>query len=122
MKRVKQLDTIIFIHNSMFIDEEETPATVTATSALSVAGSHIVNENTIKTPYITLNSKSYSWVDETQRLALIALWGNSISFNITYTDNSTELVRFAREKSLNFTPIYEGADKYRAVIPLAKII
>lgn len=107
----------------MFIDEEKTSNDIQGTSTMSVAGTHISYESPINTPYITLNSEEFSWITEVQRVAIIAMRNTpNATFTITYTDNTTDVVRFAKEKNIVFTPLYEGSLKYRAVIPLAKII
>ena len=121
MKRVKQLGTVVFSLNSLFIQEEESSNKVMGEVNMSASGSHIVYEAAITTPYITLDSKQYGWITEAQRLAIVAMWeALGTTYTLTYTDDTTETVRMAREKNLTFTPLYEGAKKYTATIPLAK--
>ncbi|WP_297525118.1 hypothetical protein [Sulfurovum sp.] len=121
MKRAKQLGSVVFDMNSLFIREEMSPSNIMADTVMSAAGSHIVYEADILTPYITLDSKQYGWIREQQAEELKSMWGQiGLVFVLTYDDDSTETVRMAHEKQLALTPIYEGSDKYTAVIPLAK--
>ena len=122
MLRAKQLGTVIFNKNTLFIQEEFTDDSFMAETVMSAAGTHIVFEAPIYTPYITLDSKQYGYVTEAQRVALVAMRKlPATTFTLTYNDDSTELVRFAKEKKMVFTPLYEGAKKYTVVIPLAKV-
>lgn len=123
MKRVKQLDTVIFEMNTMFIQEEMDDGTILSEAILSAGGNHIVYESQINTPYITLDSKENSWVTEAQRQTLMTMWkALGATYTLTYDDNTTETVRMAREKRMVFTPIIEGSDKYTVIIPLAKVV
>jgi hypothetical protein len=121
VKRAKQLGAVVFSMNSLFIREEESDNDVMGEVAMSAAGSHIVFQAAITTPYITLESKQYGWVTEEQRDALRTMRKTlGATYTLTYTDLSTVTVRMATEKEMVFTPLYEGAKKYTAVIPLAK--
>jgi len=121
MLRAKQLGSVEFSLNSLFIQEEMSDASVMGEAVMSAAGTHIVYEAAIHTPYITLDSMKYGWITETQRLALVAMRKQlGTTFTLTYNDDSTETVRMAREKEMVFTPLYEGSQKYTAIIPLAK--
>jgi len=122
MLRAKQLGAVVFGLNTLFIQEEFSDDSVSASASLSAAGTHIVYESPINTPYITLDSKQYGWIDESQRAELVSMRGQSgATFVLTYDDLTTETVRFAKEKKMIFTPLYEGSKKYTAIIPLAKI-
>jgi hypothetical protein len=122
MKRAKQLGSVVFEYNTLFIREEFENDSILSEVYMSAARSHIVFEAEIATPYITLESHNNGWITEAQRAALVTMWKQlDTTFTLTYNDNSTETVRFAREKKMQFTPLYEGAKKYTAVIPLAKI-
>lgn len=123
MKRAKQLGNVLFSFNTLFIQEEMSDDTVMAESIMSAGGTHVVYEATINTPYITLDSKQYGWITEAQRAELVAMWKQlGQTFTLTYKDNTTETVRMAHEKKMVFTPLYEGSQKYTAIIPLAKVI
>ena len=123
MKRAKQLDTVIFSENTLFILEEFEDGSVQAEATLSAGGIHIVYESEVLTPYITLDSKTYGWVDDIQVEALVAMWKQlDTTFTLTYDDDTTEVVRMAKEKKMVFTPTHEGSCKYTALIPLAKVI
>ena len=122
MLRAKQLGAVTFSHNTLFIQEEFKNDSVLGVTVMSAAGTHIVYEAPIHTPYITLDSKQYGYVTEAQRVELVTMRNQlNSTFTLTYNDNSTELVRIAKEKQMVFTPIYEGAKKYTVVIPLAKV-
>ena len=122
MLRANQLGGVIFIYNSLFIDEEMSDGSVLGEAVMSAAGSHIVYEAAVSTPYITLNSKEFGWITETQRLALVAMWNTlDTTYTLTYNDATTDTVRMAKEKKMVFTPLYEGSKKYTAIIPLAKV-
>ena len=121
MLRAKSLDSVTFTENTLFIQEEFQNAKVMGKMRMSAAGTHIVYQATINTPYITLDSKEYGWVDDTQKEALEAMWETlGATYTLTYDDDTTETVRMATEKNIVFEPLFEGACKYRAVIPLAK--
>lgn len=122
MRRAKQLGTVVFGMNTLFIREEMDDASVMSEVVMSAAGTHIVYEAEILTPYITLDSKQYGWVTEAQRAELVSMRKQlDTTFTLTYDDDTTETVRFAKEKKMVLTPLYEGSDKYTAVIPLAKV-
>ena len=122
MKRAKSIGTVTFEINSLFIKEEEENDSIVSEMFMSSDGTHIVFEAEIYTPYITLSSKSHGWINETQRLELVSMWKQlDTTFTLTYTDNTTETVRFAREKKMQLIPISEGAELYRGLIPLAKV-
>ena len=121
MKRAKQLVAVVFDMNSLFIREEMSPGDIMCETVMSADGTHIVYVAKINTPYITLDSKQYGWVTEQQVDDIKAMWAQmGATFTLTYDDGSTDEVRMAHEKQLAFTPLYEGADKYTAVIPLSK--
>ncbi len=122
MLRAKQLGAVIFAENTLFIDEEFADDSTMGEAVMSAVGTHIVYEANVYTPYITLDSKQYGWISEAQRAALIAMQIQlNTTFTLTYDDDTTETVRFAREKKMIFTPLYEGCTRYTAVIPLAKV-
>lgn len=122
MLRAKQLGTVIFGLNTLFIQEEMSDDSVMAETVMSAKGTHIVFQAEIFTPYITLDSKQFGWVLEAQRLELVAMRKQlGTTFTLTYDDDETEEVRFAREKKMIFTPLFEGSKKYTVVIPLAKV-
>ena len=122
MKRAKQLGSVVFSLNTLFIQEEFTDGSVMGESLMSAGGTHIVYEAAINTPYITLDSKKHGWITEAQRVELVAMWNQlDTNFTLTYNDSTTDTVRMAREKKIVFIPLYEGSKKYTAVIPLAKV-
>ena len=123
MLRAKQLDTVVFGLNTLFIQEEMDDDSVLSEMNMSVAGTHIVYEAEIFTPYITLDSKQYGFLTEDQMVTLIGLRKQlDTTFTLTYDDDSTETVRFAKEKRMTFTPLFEGSCEYVAIIPLAKVL
>ena len=122
MLRAKQLGTVVFSRNTLFIQEEFNDDSTMGEVFMSAKGTHISYVAEIYTPYITLDSKQYGLVTEAQRVELVAMRKQlGTTFTLTYNDDSTELVRFAIEKKMIFTPIFEGAKKYTVIIPLAKI-
>lgn len=124
MRTAKQLGAVIFGENYMHIDEEFAQGDILSEMIMSAGGTHIVFENEIGTPYITLDSQGDSWITEANKNALQAMWSdlNTASYTLTYDNSTTVTVRMAREKELSFTPLYEGGcDYYRAIIPLAKV-
>lgn len=121
--RVKQLGAVVFENNTIFVDESFNPKNVLSEMRMSGAGTHIVYESAINTPYVTLNSMEYSWVTKEQKTALELMWeALGVNYVIIYEDDSTADVRMAREKDLVFTPLSEGScDFYKVLIPLAKV-
>ena len=123
MLRASSLGSVSFDTNTLFIQEEFSNAKVMGEAVMSAAGTHIVYTATIKTPYITLDSKNYGIITDTQKTALEVMWESpGTTQTLTYDDSTTETVRMAVEKDLIFTELWEGACKYRAIIPLAKVI
>ena len=125
MKRAKQLGSVVFGLNTLFVQEEMSDDSIMGETAMSAAGTHIVFEAAIATPYITLDSQRYGWILDAQRVALMAMWQDiGATLTLTYDDNSTETVRMAREKKnlFKFTPLYEGSKKYTVIVPLAKVL
>ena len=122
MLRAKQLGAVVFEQNSLFIEEEEQDDSVMGETFMSAAGAHIAFVAPVHTPYITLDSKQYGWVTEAQRAELISMRTQlEATFTLTYSDDSTVEVRFAHEKKMKFTPLYEGSKKYTVSIPLAEV-
>jgi len=122
MRRAKQLGSVTFDMNTLFIREEMENSKVLAEMHMTAAGSHVVYETQIVTPYITLDSKRYGWINDEQREAILEMWETpGATYTLTYDDDTTVEVRPAREKKLSITPLYEGACYYTAVIPLAKV-
>lgn len=121
MLRATSLGAVTFSINTLFIREQHETSEVMGEMQMSVAGSHIVYEASIATPYITLDSKQHGVIDETQRAALMTMWNTlDTTYTLTYDDASTETVRMAREKKIVFTPLFEGSCQFTCVIPLAK--
>lgn len=122
MKMAKQLETVLF-DDPMYIREEADNDSIMSEVHMSGAGTHIVYEAEIKTPYITLESGQSGWITEDQLNTLTTMWKQiGLTYTLVYDDNSTVTVRMAKEKRMVFTPLYEGACIYTAVIPLAKMI
>lgn len=122
MLRAKSLSGIEFTHNTLFIQEEFEKDNIMSEMYMSAAGTHIVYEAPINTPYITLDSKEHGYILDDQKDLLEAMWVNiGTTYVLEFDDLSTINVRFAREKKMTFNPLFEGSKKYRAIIPLAKI-
>ena len=120
MLRAKQLGTVTFDTNTLFIQEQYTSNSVQGLSVVSAAGTHIAYEAEIYTPYITLDSKEHGIIDETKRDALMTMWNTlDTTYTLTYDDDTTQVVRMAKEKKIVFTPLFEGSCEFRALIPLA---
>lgn len=121
-KKAIQLDSIVFDH-SLFIEEEDAPNNIQSEVNLTESGVHVVWQSEIKTPYITLISKNHGWLKQSTKDAIMALYNQYEStFVVTYDDLSTDTVRFAHERGLSFTPIFEGSEHYTTQINLAKVI
>jgi len=120
--RAVRLGSIVF-ETPLWVAEALSPDTVRSETRMSAAGSHIVYEAMITTPYRTLKSMESGWLSSGNVEALLGVWENLDigSIGMEYDDGSIETVRCAREKRLEIVPIYEGAQWYRATIPLAKI-
>ncbi len=118
--RVKGIGALTFMH-TLWVDEFENPSQIMGETVISAAGTHIVYEAEIKTPYITLISKRNGWLNESDIAYIKAMYSLLDTEHIlTYDDNTTETVRFAHEKKPKFTPVSESSKYYTAVIPLAK--
>lgn len=120
--RVKKLGNVEFTTNPLFVAEDDQPADIMSTMRMAADGSHVVFAQKIVTPYITLESRENGWIDDAQRLELLGMREQlGSTWELEYTDGTTETVRIAVEKQMSFTPLWEGCDHYTAVIPLAKI-
>ena len=118
--KAKSLGSVTFLYE-LWVAEFEAPDNVMSEMRMSAAGSHVVYEAAIETPYITLVSKENGWLNEQNVSDLKTSWADlGATLTLTYDDDTTETVRMAREKELVFTPLYEGACYYTAQIPLAK--
>lgn len=121
-KKVKKIGTIVLEYN-LHIQELDAPDNILTEMNMSEGGTHIIWTKAILTPYITLYSGEHGWISQTNKDAIMALYNVLEStITITYTDNTTESVRFAHEKGISFNPTYEGSDDYTATINLAKVI
>ena len=119
--RVKSVGVLTFSH-TLWGDEYEKPSHIVGEMRRSAAGTHIVYEAEILTPYRTLNSKRHGWLTSEDVAAIKVMYDQlDTTFTLTYDDDSTEIVRFAHEKQPVFTPITEAAKYYTVVIPLAKV-
>ena len=120
--RVKQLGTVEFTMNSMFVVEDnETGSHQQGEGYLSAAGHRITYVTEILTPYITLTSMKNSWIDQSQVDTLMSMWDSYGDFTLTYADDSTVDVNFAYDKKMVFTPTHEGSNKFLATIPLVRL-
>ena len=120
-KKVKQIGSIV-LHKPLFVKEFNEPNDMQGEMVMSTLGTHIVYVASIATPYITLETKEGSgWLSEDNIADLKALWVSSLEYDIIYTDDTTDTIRFANEKQIVFTPISVGACYYSAIIPLAKV-
>ena len=121
MKRCTQLGNVVF-DDPLWIDEEEKPNSKITETKVSASGVHIAYVQELKTPYITLVSKESGWITEAQAEEIKSMHDQIGTFFQIYYDNSTsEEVRFAHEKQLSITPLFEGACEYTVNLPLAKI-
>ncbi len=121
MLRAKSIGAVTFLTNTLFINEEFTPNKIMGESIKSAAGTDIVYAAEDFTPTITLDSKQNGIITDDQRIAIIAMWENiDVTYTLTYSDATTDTVRFRHESPPTFTEIWEGACAYVAVIPLAK--
>jgi hypothetical protein len=123
MKRAKQLGSVVFTRNTLFIKEEFEPSNWMEERVISADGTDIVYVAEHKTPNITLLSEQYGALDEAQRSAIIAMY-NDVDNNVllTYDDGSTDQVRIRRDTPPVFTPMFEGACTYTATISLARVL
>ncbi len=120
--RAKKIGTETFAY-PLWVAEFEKPADVMSEMRMSASGKHIVYAKRIQTPYITLVSKEYGWLTEANVAALKAQFEviDGTTYTLTYDDDTTETVRYAHEKGIEFTPLYEGACWYTATINLAVV-
>ena len=123
MLRAKSLGAVTFDTNTLFIQEQYSSDSVTGTMVMSAGDTHIAFEAPIHTPYITLDSREHGIVAELQRDALMVMWNTlDTTYILTYDDDSTDLVRMAKEKKIVFTELWEGSCTFKVIIPLAKVI
>lgn len=122
MLRAAQLGAVTFDTNTLFVSTQYSGSEVMGEVVMSAAGSHIVYEASISTPYITLESQEHGIISETQREALMTMWNTlNTTYTLTYDDATTTTVRMAREKEIVFVPLWEGACDFTCTIPLAVV-
>lgn len=119
--KVKSLGTTTFLYN-LWVEEFESPGNIAGEMVMSSTGSHITYTSEILTPYITLVSKEQGWLSAANIAALKTQYASlGTTYTLTYDNNTTDTVRFAHEKGMTFTPLYEGSIYYRVTINLAKV-
>jgi len=117
--RIKKIGEVTLKYPLLVVELNE-PNDVLTEFMMSVNGVHIVWNTQILTPYRTLISGENGWIGRAERDTLIAMYKElEATLLIEYTDGSTEKVRFAHEKKIKFTPLYEGAEEYVATINMA---
>lgn len=123
MLKVKQIGTVTFDQGYADLLEELSDDTIIGETVMSAAGTHISYVAEIVTPYITVDSGGHAWITDAQRIELISMRRQLEStFTITYSDDSTDTVRFAHEKKMEFSEVSKGIEVFSALIPLAKVI
>ncbi len=121
-KRAVSIGGVTFDFKLHYLELDE-PNDIQSEASISESGVHIVWQNKIQTPYITLSSKDYGWVYQSTKDAILALYeALDTTYTLSFDDGSSETVRFAHERGINFTPHFEGCDTYTAQINLAKVI
>lgn len=121
MLRATSLGAVTFDTNTLFIQEQYNSNSVDGLMKMSTEGTHIVYESAINTPYITLDSREHGLLTEANRAAIMTMWeALDTTYTLTYDNAATETVRFAHEKKIVFTELYEGACLFKCIIPLAK--
>jgi len=121
-KRATQIGSVEFDH-SLLVAELDNPNNILCEVNISEAGNHIVWQTEVEERYITLVSGEGGWIYHDTKLALIALYNQlETVFTLTYSDESTDTVRFAHEKPPKFVEIYEGAEIYFAEISFATVV
>ena len=119
---IKQIGTVV-LDSPLHINEFNTTNDIMGEVVMSANGTHISYSAQIYTPYRTAESRGEGgWLSEQNKTDLEALWVNlGTTFDIVYEDDSTETVRMAHEKQIDFTEIAVGACIYTAFIPMAKV-
>ena len=121
-KRAKQLGALVFDYPLHILELDE-PDNMLSEKHMSATGHHIVWNKVIQTPYITLTSFEEGWVSQISKDSLIGMYNLlETTFTLTYTDDTTDLVRIAHENDFTFTPLYEGSEYYMARLSLAVVI
>lgn len=121
-KRAVSLGNTTF-NRKLYVSELDEPNNIQSEVNITEAGIHVVWQNEILTPYITLVSREHGWLDQATKDSILADYGVlGTSFVLTYDDGSTDDVRFAHEKGISFTAVIEGCEPYTTQINLAKVI
>lgn len=120
-RRAITLGPDLFFMYPLWIKEFEQMTEVQAIAKPSVSGDRIVYERWESSPYITLTSEGYGWLnfDDVDTLQNMYLDKFTDSYELAYDDGTNDYVRFAREKQIKIVPLYEGSTTYRVEIPLA---
>lgn len=118
---IKQIGSIV-LDSPLYIVEYDQPNDMMGEVVMSGAGTHIAYSAPIYTPYRTAESRGQSgWLSEQNIADLKTLWNGTTTFNITYSDDSTETVRMAHEKQFTLEEISLGACIYVGSIPMAVV-
>ena len=118
---IKQIGTVILDY-PLWVKEYLAMRNMLGEKRTSTAGTAILYEAEIHTPTRTLTSRESGWLSEQNIADLKTLWNQmDTSFDIIYSDDSTETVVFDRSIPMNFTDVYEGACDYTANISLIKV-
>ena len=121
-KRAVSIGGVVFGHK-MYMLELDEPSNIVSEVAISEAGTHIVWQSEILTPYITLESREQGWIEQAEKDLIMELYSQfEATFVLVFDDESEENVRFAHEKGIPFTPISEGSSIYTAQISLAVVL
>ena len=121
-KRAISIGSVIFDY-TLHIAELNAPVNIKTEVNVSESGMHIVWQSDILTPYITLESQNHGWLSQDNKDEILSQYALlETTFVLTYSDETTDTVRFAHEKGIVFKPLFEGSNIYTAEINLALVI
>ena len=121
MRRVRKIingaNEVEFCDNALYVKEDDEYNPYITETAIANDGSTIVWETERMTEYITVTSKRHGWVKDDQATTLKEWFLSSDDLTIEFADATTIDVTPAHEKSVEISPIFEGAKNYRIVFP-----
>jgi len=121
MQRVRKLGDVVFDKNAMYVEQDTAPNGYIGRVYKSAAGTNIEYVAKDNNPDLTLVNNGSSVIDEQAVDTITAMWLNLEDTTITYTDGTTQAVRFRMDQPPTFTELSPAACLYLPVIYLTKL-
>ena len=112
----------IELQNPLHIKEFYNPKNILEKNYIGIDGGLISYQKRLKAESRTAYSFESGWLNYQEKEAILNLYNNlGFELTLTYSDNTTERVRFNHSKGISFAPLFEGSEYYKATINFIKI-